>query len=99
MPALIQNETLSHPLSAYAAIEAGAYLLGIVGESGSRRSVLLGPVTNDVMGMLSLGEELASPILIGPKAAQAFADGALQPLGRFLLPDQLQAKQLYRSAP
>ena len=35
------------------------------------------------------------------KAAQAFADGAaaLQPLGRFLLPDQLQAKHLYRSAP
>ena len=101
MPALMQNETLTHPLSTYAAIEAGAYLLGIVGESGSRRSVLLGPVANDVMGMLSLGEELASPILIGPKAAQAFADGAaaLQPLGRFLLPDQLQAKHLYRSAP
>lgn len=101
MPALSQNETLSYPLSAYAAIEAGGYLLGIVGESGSRRSVLLGPVANDVMGMLSLGEELASPILIGPKAAQAFADGAaaLQPLGRFLLPDQLQAKHLYRSAP
>lgn len=98
MPALTQNETLSHPLSAYAAIEAGAYLLGVVGESGSRRSVLLGPVANDVMGMLSLGEELASPILVGPKAAQAFADGALQPLGRFLLPDQLQAKHLYRSA-
>ena len=101
MPALMQNETLTHPLSTYAAIEAGAYLLGIVGESDSRRSVLLGPVANDVMGMLSLGEELASPILIGPKAAQAFADGAaaLQPLGRFLLPDQLQAKHLYRSAP
>ena len=101
MPVLLQNETLTHPLSTYAAIEAGAYLLGIVGEAGSRRSVLLGPVANDVMGMLSLGEELASPILIGPTAAQAFASGAahLQSLGRFLLPDQHQAKQLYRSAP
>ena len=75
-------------------------MLGIVGESGSRRSVLLGPVANDVMGMLSLGEELASPILIGPTAALAFANSAahLQSLGRFLLPDQYQAKHLYRSA-
>lgn len=100
-PALLQNETLSHPLSAYTAIESGAYLLGIVGESDSRRSVLLGPVANDVMGMLSLGEELASPILVGPKAAQAFVggDAVLQSLGRFLLPDQHRAKHLYRSAP
>ncbi len=98
-PALLKNETLAYPLSAYAAVEAGAYLLGIVGESASRRSVLLGPVANDVMGMLSLSEELASPILIGPSAAQTFnGDKAtLQSLGRFLLPDQQQAKFLYRS--
>ena len=124
-PALLRNETLAHPLSAYAAIESGAYLLGIVGESASRRSVLLGPVANDVMGMLSLGAELASPILVGPSAAQAAqvaqtatdspaapdADASanqnthpsigneLQPLGRFLLPDQERAKSLYRLAP
>jgi adenylate cyclase len=122
-PALLHNETLAHPLSAYAAIETGAYLLGIVGESASRRGVLLGPAVNDVMGMLSLGAELASPILIGPSAAQAAqtkigTDGAdtnteaeadintdtnigneLQPLGRFLLPDQERAKSLYRLAP
>ena len=121
-PALLHNETLAHPLSAYAAIERGAYLLGIVGESASRRSVLLGPVANDVMGMLSLGAELASPILVGPSAAQAAQTGIgskaasetdtgtdenthtsigneLQPLGRFLLPDQERAKSLYRLAP
>ncbi len=124
-PALLHNETLTHPLSAYTAIEAGAYLLGIVGESASRRSVLLGPVANDVMGMLSLGAELASPILIGPSAAQAARTkigndthvtntststaagidtdtgigNELQPLGRFLLPDQERAKSLYRLAP
>lgn len=99
-PALLQNETISHPLSAYTAIESGAYLLGIVGQYDSRRSVLLGPVANDVMGMLNLCEELASPILIGPKAAQAFSESeaALQSLGRFLLPDQQQPKFLYRSA-
>jgi hypothetical protein len=59
------------------------------------------PMNPPALPRYSLGEELASPILIGPKAAQAFADGAaaLQPLGRFLLPDQLQAKHLYRSAP
>lgn len=100
-PVLLQNETLSYPLSAYAAIEAGAYLLGIVGESASRRSVLLGPIANDVMGMLSLCEELASPILVGPCAAEVFTttNTKLQPLGRFLLPHQERAKPLYRSAP
>jgi adenylate cyclase len=128
-PALLHNETLAHPLSAYAAIEAGAYLLGIVGESASRRSVLLGPAANDVMGMLSLSAELASPILIGPSAAHAAQTrtgtevpdtdtgtetkidtdtdtdtdtsigNELQPLGRFLLPDQERAKSLYRLAP
>ncbi len=99
-PALVQNETLLYPLSAYAAIEAGAYLIGIVGESASRRSVLLGPVANDAMAMLNLGEELASPILIGPSAAQTFSDAGtqLQPLGRFLLPNQERAKLLHRSA-
>ena len=98
-PVLLHNETLSNPLSAYAAIEAGAYLLGIVGESASRRSVLLGPMANDVMGMLSLSEELASPILVGPVAAQTFAATGmgLQPLGHFLLPNQERAKPLYRS--
>jgi hypothetical protein len=84
-------------------------------------------VANDVMGMLSLSAELASPILVGPNAAEAVqiktgTDAAgthtrthiaadinthtsitignqLQPLGRFLLPDQERAKSLYRLAP
>lgn len=98
-PILERNASEGHPLSFYAALESGAYLLGLVGAAGARRSVLLGPVANDVAGMLALCEELDSPILIGPQAAQTLTTQMqqhLQSLGQFILPDQLCAKTLYR---
>lgn len=98
-PILERNASDGFPLSFYAALESGSYLLGLVGAAGARRSVLLGPVANDVAGMLGLCEELDSPILIGPQAAQtltAQAHEPLQSLGQFILPDQLRSKTLYR---
>lgn len=98
-PILERNASEGYPLSFYAALESGAYLLGLVGAAGARRSVLLGPVANDVAGMLALCEELDSPILIGPQAAQTLTTQVqqhLQSLGQFILPDQLCAKTLYR---
>lgn len=99
VPILERNASEGFPLSFYAALESGSYLLGLVGAAGARRSVLLGPVANDVAGMLALCEELDSPILIGPQAAQnltAQARAPLQSLGQFILPDQRRSKTLYR---
>ena len=98
-PILERNASEGYPLEFYAALESGAYLLGLVGGAGARRGVLLGPVANDVAGMLALCEELDSPILIGPQAAQTITTQMpqhLQGLGQFILPDQLCAKSLYR---
>lgn len=98
-PILERNTTDSCPLHFYAALESGVYLLGLVGAQTARRGVLLGPVANDVAGMLALCEELDSPILIGPKAAQTLTTQAsepLQSLGQFMLPDQRRAKTLHR---
>lgn len=98
-PILERNTTDACPLRFYAALERGVYLLGLVGAQNARRSVLLGPVANDVAGMLGLCEELDSPILIGPQAAQTLTTQAsepLQSLGQFMLPDQRRAKTLYR---
>lgn len=98
-PILQRNAAEGYPLNFYAALESGAYLLGLVGAAGARRSVLLGPAANDVAAMLALSEELDSPILIGPQAAQTLTTQAqqhLQSLGKFILPDQRCAKTLYR---
>jgi hypothetical protein len=62
LPILERNAREDSPLSFYAAFESGVYLLGLVGGNDARRCVLLGPVANDVAGMLTLSEELDSPI-------------------------------------
>jgi hypothetical protein len=78
------------------AIESGPYLHGVVGHADSRRAILLGPAVADVQGMLELSTELASPVLLGPKAAVALRQEQLQRLGSFVLPAQAQAKSLFR---
>jgi adenylate cyclase len=100
-PVLQQNEATHRPLSLYQALEQGSYLLGLVGGRNSRRLVLLGPVINEVMGILSLNAELASALIVGPQAANALAQSSpgttsLQSLGTFLLPDIGQQSQLFR---
>ncbi len=96
VPLLQRNESESHPLSISLAVEAGPYLLGVVGHSDSRRTVLLGPAVAAVQGMLELSEELASPVLVGPLAARAARHAPVQRLGSFVLPDQGMAKELFR---
>jgi adenylate cyclase len=95
-PLLERNESESHPLSMNIAIESGPYLHGVVGHADSRRAILLGPAVADVQGMLELSTELASPVLLGPKAAVALRQEQLQRLGSFVLPAQAQAKSLFR---
>jgi adenylate cyclase len=108
-PVLARNEQPGFPLAIAVAIEAGDYLLGVVGASDARRPVLLGPAAHDVLALLSMCEELASPILVGPAAAELVAAApagapkppapALQSLGNFLLPDQPKPRTLYRAEP
>jgi hypothetical protein len=50
-----------------------------------------------VLALLPFCEELASPLLIGPQAAQTPPSQALIPMGQFLLPDHAQPKQLFRT--
>lgn len=99
-PILEHNALEEAPLLFYAAMESGSYLLGVVGAQGGRRSVLLGPAANDVIGILDISAELDGPILLGPNAAQALiASGntALQSLGQFLLFEQAGARLIYRA--
>lgn len=93
---LPRNESQRYPLGARAAIEAGAFLLGVAGSRASRRPLLLGPAADVVLAMLLLCDELASPLLVGSQAAAAKPDDVLHPLGHFLLPDQSEPTQLYR---
>lgn len=96
-PLLEHNESPYHPLGVRVAVEAGSFLVGVVGSRASRRPLLLGPVADTVLAMLPLCDELAAPLLVGPHAADTHPDGTLHSLGQFLLPDQLRPKLLYRS--
>ena len=96
-PMLQHNESEYNPLGVRVAVEAGSFLVGVVGSRASRRPLLLGPVADTVLAMLPLCDELAAPLLIGPHAANTKPDGTLHSLGHFLLPDQMHPKPLYRS--
>ncbi len=99
---LERNEIERNLLSVRCAIETGAYLHGIVGVAGSRHTVLLGPVTERLHGMLSLIDELACPILVGSSAAAGLAPGhhpyQLHTIGQFLLPDTRHSITLSRAS-
>jgi class 3 adenylate cyclase len=95
-PLLRQNESVRYPISLQAAIESGAFLLGLAGPQSSRRLLLLGPVADIAQAILPFCEELAAPILIGPQLAQLQTAEKLVVMGKFLLPDQAQPKTLYR---
>lgn len=95
-PLLRQNESLRFPMGLQAAIESGAFLLGVAGPQASRRPLLLGPVADIVLAMLPFCDELAAPLLIGPQVAQAQPTQKLVLIGQFLLPDHAQPQSLYR---
>lgn len=95
-PLLRRNESETHPLGMNIAIESGSYLQGIVGPAEARRAVLIGPAATDALAMLELSDELASPVLLGPKAASHLAHSAdVHRLGQFVLPQQAQSKPLF----
>ncbi len=97
--ALLQrNESQRHPLGVRAAVEAGAFLIAVAGSRTSRRPLLLGPAVDVAAGMLSLADELASPLLVGARAAALQPDVRLVSLGQFLLPDHPEPAPLYRVA-
>ena len=96
-PLLQHNESEYNPLGVRVAVEAGSFLVGVVGSRASRRPLLLGPVADTVLAMLPLCDELAATLLVGPHAAQTRPDSRLHSLGQFLLPDQMHPKPLYRS--
>ena len=96
-PMLQHNESEYNPLGVRVAVEAGSFLVGVVGSRASRRPLLLGPVADTVLAMLPLCDELAAPLLVGPNAADTHPQGTLHCLGQFLLPDQMHPKPLYRS--
>lgn len=93
---LAKMETERRPLAARAAIEAGPYLLAVAGSSSSRRSLLLGPAVDVVLGLLPLCEELASPLLLGHRAAASGPRVASHAMGHFLLPDSAQPQTVHR---
>lgn len=99
LPMLRQNETRRFPLGVQAAIESGAFLLGVAGPQASRRTLLLGPVADVVLAMLPFCDELAAPVLIGAQAAHTLAGQNLVLIGQFLLLDHAQPQSLYRPAP
>jgi hypothetical protein len=93
------TETERYPLGLRAAVETGPYLLAVAGSSASRRSLMLGPAVDVALALLPLCDELASPLLLGQRAAAAQPRLPLQPMGSFLLPDSGQPQTVCRVEP
>jgi hypothetical protein len=60
---------------------------------------MLGVAVDSVLAMLPLCEELASPILLGQRAAQSAPRISLHPMGQFLLPESPKQQTIYRVEP
>jgi len=93
------TETERYPLGLRAAVDTGPYLLAVAGSSASRRSLMLGPAVDVALALLPLCDELASPLLLGQRAAAAQPRLTLHPMGSFLLPDSGQPQTVCRVEP
>lgn len=93
------TETERYPLSLRAAVDTGPYLLAVAGSAASRRSLMLGPAVDVVLALLPLCDELASPLLLGQRAAAAQPRLTLHPMGSFLLPDSGEPQTVCRVEP
>ena len=60
---------------------------------------MLGTAVNSVLAMLPLCEELASPLLMGQRAASTGPRLSLHPMGQFLLPESRSPQTIYRVEP
>lgn len=96
---LNSNETETAPLGLRMAIDQGDFLLAVAGSRTSRRSLILGRAVDSVLAMLPLCEELASPILLGQRAAQSGVRLSVHPMGQFLLPETRSPQIIYRVEP
>jgi adenylate cyclase len=96
---LSTTETERYPLGLRAAVDTGPYLLAVAGSSASRRSLMLGPAVDVALALLPLCDELASPLLLGQRAAATQPRLALHPMGSFLLPDSGQPQTVCRAEP
>ena len=96
---LATNETEAAPLGLRIALDQGDFLLAVAGSRTSRRSLMLGTAVNSVLAMLPLCEELASPILMGQRAANTGPRLSLHPMGQFLLPESRSPQTIYRVEP
>jgi adenylate cyclase len=93
------TETERYPLGLRAAVDTGPYLLAVAGSAASRRSLMLGPAVDVALALLPLCDELASPLLLGQRAAAAQPRLTLHPMGSFLLPDGGQPQTVCRVEP
>jgi adenylate cyclase len=94
---LLRNmESERYPLGLRASVETGAYLLAVAGTSATRRSLMLGPAVDVALALLPLCDELASPLLLGQRAASTQPGFSLKAMGSFLLPDNGQGQTIYR---
>jgi adenylate cyclase len=89
-------ESERRPLSLRVAIDYGPYLLAVAGTSRTRRTLVLGPVVDTTLGLLTLSEELASPLLLGEAAGRSLPDESVALMGQFLLPDAGAPHGVYR---
>lgn len=96
---LTGNETDTSPLGLRMAVDLGDFLLAVAGSRTSRRSLMLGTAVDSVLAMLPLCEELASPILMGQRAAQWAPRISMHPMGQFLLPETRSPQTIYRVEP
>lgn len=96
---LNSNETETAPLGLRITIDHGDFLLAVAGSRTSRRSLILGRAVDNVLAMLPLCEELASPILLGQRAAQSAARMSVHPMGQFFLPETRSPQIIYRAEP
>jgi adenylate cyclase len=96
---LSANETETSPLGLRMAIDHGDFLLAVAGSRTSRRSLMLGAAVDSVLAMLPMCEELASPILMGQRAAQSAPRISMHPMGQFLLPESRTPQTIFRVEP
>lgn len=96
---LASNETETAPLGLRIALDQGESLLAVAGSRTRRRPLMLGTAVDSVLAMLPLCEELASPILMGQRAADTGPRLSLHPMGQFLLPETRTPQTLYRVEP
>jgi len=96
---LCATESERYPLGLRAAVETGPYLLAVAGSSATRRSLMLGPAVDVALALLPLCDELASPLLVGQRAAAVQPRLTLHPMGSYLLPDSGHPQTVCRVEP